>query len=466
MFASYIFYAWWDWRFLALIIINSVADYFLGLKISRTIDRKQKRYFLLFSILVNLGILGTFKYFNFFIDTFCVVTTLLGFQFHSPTLHIILPLGISFYTFKTLTYTIDIYKNQLAPTPKLANYLLYVSFFPQLISGPIERAKTLLPQIETRRLFEYSNVSAGAKSILLGYFKKMVIADSASYLVDAVYNNPADYVGFPMVIATLFYAIQIYCDFSGYSDIAIGLGRILGFRPIVNFNNPYFATSITDFWKRWHISLSNWFRDYLFLPISYSLSRVFTQEYFFHIKIELVIYAIASSVTFVICGLWHGANWNFIIWGAIHGLFIILERTYTVYKNKYTVLRLWRYLSLFNIPLTIAMVVFAWIFFRAASLGQALYIISNMFSDISHYTNIQTLSLKFRGIGINIEDIVVLCIFIGVLFAIEIINKHKNIDLLFHHRPLLKWCFYYFLVISILFWGTHNTANNFIYFQF
>ncbi|UCD62099.1 MAG: MBOAT family protein, partial [Flavobacteriaceae bacterium] len=307
--ASYFFYGWWDWRFLFLIVISSLVDYVVGHQLSQTSIYKRRKLLLGLSLLVNLGFLCYFKYTNFFIETFVDSFRLFGKNIEVSTLNIILPVGISFYTFQTLSYTIDVYRNQLKPTKDILSFFAFVAFFPQLVAGPIERASHLLPQFYKTYRFNYELVKSGLLLMAFGLFKKMVIADRVAILVNQVYNNPSEYHGYETILATVFFAFQIYCDFSGYSDIAIGIGRTMGFDLMKNFDSPYFSKSITEFWRRWHISLSTWFRDYVYIPLGGNR------------KGEARTYFNLFAV-FLISGLWHGAAMTFLIWGAIHGLII------------------------------------------------------------------------------------------------------------------------------------------------
>ncbi len=450
--ASYVFYGWWDWRFLSLIILSSILDYSVGFRLGKTNDKRRRKQLLYLSLFVNLGLLGVMKYFNFFIDSFTGLLSDLGVSTNTYTLNIILPVGISFYTFQTLSYTVDVYKRKMEPVDDIVSFFAFVSFFPQLVAGPIERAKHLLPQFQVSRKFDYALASSGAQLILRGFFKKVVIADGLAVLVDTVYNNPADYTGFPMVVATIFFAFQIYCDFSGYSDIAIGTSRLLGFDLMKNFNTPYFSKSLTEFWRRWHISLSSWFRDYVYIPLGGS--RATKKRASFNIL-----------VTFVVSGLWHGANWTFVIWGAIHGCILLIEKQITGLNDNLKT-KLHSVYSYVSIPITFIIVSFAWIFFRSNSVSDAVFIIRNMFSDVADYQNFEILSMKFRGMGLKMNDLVTSLVFLSFLLMIEYLDNKTDKEHLFGEKPVLKWAFNYVLLVSIVFWGTQNSAGNFIYFQF
>ena len=309
--ASYVFYSWWDWRFLSLIIISTIIDYLIGLKIYKSNDLHIKRYYLLFSIIVNLGILGFFKYYNFFIDSWIILLNSVGYYPSSVwTLNVILPVGISFYTFQTMSYSLDIYYNKLKPTRDIISFAAFVSFFPQLVAGPIERASNLIPQILNKRTFKYNNGVQGLRLILWGMFKKVVVADSLSLQVDYCFNNYHTLNGGLLFLGLIYFSFQIYCDFSGYSDIAIGTAKLFGIDLMKNFKYPYFSRNIAEFWRRWHISLSTWFRDYMYIPLGGS-------------KMGKWISIRNIFIIFIISGFWHGANWTFIAWGLCHAIIYI-----------------------------------------------------------------------------------------------------------------------------------------------
>jgi alginate O-acetyltransferase complex protein AlgI len=464
--ASYFFYSWWNWRFLFLIMISSFTDYFVGLGLSAKSDQKTRKILLFTSLIINLGLLGFFKYYNFFAESFAAAFTLFGQHLEVSRLNIILPIGISFYTFKTISYTIDVYKRKIEPTKDLITYLNFVSFFPQILAGPIDRANNLIPQFTKPRVFDYNNASIALRLILFGLFKKMVIADSAATLVNTIYNNPSGYIGLPMVVATVFYAFQIYCDFSGYSDIAIGTAKLFGFDLMNNFDKPYFSASLTEFWKRWHISLTSWFRDYIFLPTAFSVSWKIKGQRTLFIKTDLFIYIAASSGTWILTGLWHGANYTFIIWGGIHGLILIIEHIRRKSRLKTTNKPLRIVITSFNILFTFSIVCFTWIFFRANSLHDAIYIIKNMFSDVKDYSNFGALSAKFRGLGLSPADLFTTIFFIIFMLLTDLLDKTGLLDRVINQKPIYKWIYSYLLIAFILFFGTENSAANFIYFQF
>ncbi len=452
---SYVFYGWWDWRFLSLLIGSSLIDYAIGLQMGKSTDKSKRKKLLLISLISNLGTLFFFKYYNFFIESFAEVVTALGFTPNIPTLSIILPVGISFYTFQTLSYTIDVYKNEIKPSQDIIAFCTFVTFFPQLVAGPIERAKHLLPQFYVKREFDYNYASSGAKLILFGFFKKMVIADKVAVLVNTVYNNPHDYEGAPMVLATFLFAFQIYCDFSGYSDIAIGTGRILGFDLMTNFRRPYYAKSISEFWTRWHISLSTWFKDYIYIPLGGN--RVSKSRWSFNI-----------FLTFLISGLWHGASWTFIVWGVFHGLILILERFTKPIRERIAALIKWKFLlNSLSVLITFSIVCIGWIFFRANSIQDAFYILTTMFSDTADYLDPVKMAIKFRGIGWTPSDLLEVFIFLAMLEFVQLIDRKQFWgDTLKKIPRFFQWSFYFILLVIIIFFGTDNYTENFIYFQF
>jgi D-alanyl-lipoteichoic acid acyltransferase DltB (MBOAT superfamily) len=369
--ASYLFYGWWDWRFLGLILLSSVTDFTLGLAIANSATTHRRRVFVGLSLAFNLGILGFFKYFNFFEHSLAAVANQAGWPIGELTLRVILPVGVSFYTFQSLSYIFDVNRGRLAPTRDLLDFLAYVSFFPQLVAGPIERAERLLPQFQKARVFDYEEACAGCREMLWGLVKKAWLADSFGYYVRLVYHAPQSASGGQLLLATFLFGLQVYCDFSGYSHIAIGSARLLGVNLMRNFAYPYFATSPADFWHRWHISLSTWFRDYLYFPLGGSRgTKARTCANLF--------------VVFLISGLWHGANWTFVVWGSLHGLLLVVRE---LFRGRGAVARVpaaeecaWRppWAFLWRVVLTYAAVNFCWIFFRANSVGEAVVIIGRI----------------------------------------------------------------------------------------
>jgi len=454
--SSYFFYGWWDWRFLFLIAISSLVDFIIGQKLYKSNNVKKRKLFLLVSLVVNLGLLFYFKYTNFFIESFVESFKLFGKDIEISTLSIILPVGISFYTFQTLSYTIDIYRKQLKPTKDWLPFFAFVSFFPQLVAGPIERASHLLPQFYKTHKFNYNQVKSGLLLMAFGLFKKMVIADRAAIVVNQVYNNSGDYAGFEIILATMLFAFQIYCDFSGYSDIAIGAARTMGFDLMKNFNSPYFSRSITQFWHRWHISLSTWFRDYVYFPLGGNR------------KGKYKTYA-NLFIVFVVSGLWHGAAINFVIWGAIHGIIIVFEKATTKSRASiYKVLGLDKNTfsnKLFFALLTFSIVCFAWIFFRADTFETAMFLIKNSF--------VNNFSIFFNGqlynLGLERGNWIILFVSILFLLFFEIVyNRAKIVSWLNKQSFILRWSLYVSIILIILLFGVYGTEETaqFIYFQF
>ena len=382
--SSYIFYGWWDWRFLLLILFSTLIDYIIGLQLAKQEDKQHRKILLWASLVFNLGFLGFFKYYNFFLDNFTTAFSFFGADIKSNSLSIILPIGISFYTFQTLSYTIDIYKKNLQPTKNFLAFAAFVSFFPQLVAGPIERASNLLPQFYKKRKFNYHLAVDGMQQIVWGLFKKMVIADNCAEYADVIFDNSADYSGSTLVLGAVFFAFQIYGDFSGYSDIAIGTSRLFGFNLKQNFAFPYFSRDIAEFWRRWHISLSTWFRDYLYIPLGGS--RVGAWK-----KVRNIF------IIFIVSGSWHGANWTFIVWGTLNAVYFLpvlvsnnnRKNLDSVAKGKYFP-TIKEFSSMF---ITFALTLLGSIFFRAESLQHAFQYISEIMSyslfDMPHFMGIR-----------------------------------------------------------------------------
>ncbi|MEO1032024.1 MAG: MBOAT family O-acyltransferase [Bacteroidota bacterium] len=442
--ASYVFYAWWDWRFLSLIIFSSVVDYFVGIKLGNTKNLKKRRILLITSICVNLGFLGFFKYFNFFAESFADAFTLIGKPLEVHRLNIILPVGISFYTFQTLSYSIDIYRKKIAPTKDFISFFTFVSFFPQLVAGPIERAKNLLPQFHRKRVFTYDKAIDGMRQILWGLFKKIVVADNCAFYANQIFESYTDLNGSTLLMGAIFFTFQIYGDFSGYSDIAIGTSRLFGFDLMQNFSFPYFSRDIAEFWRRWHISLSTWFRDYLYIPLGGSRGGTWMK-----IKNTFLI--------FVISGFWHGANWTFLAWGFLNACYFIpLLLTNNNRKHLDVVAQdklLPSFKEWFQMSSTFIITIFAWIFFRAESINQAFIYISKIVS-ISFFSTPSFITTKM---------LLIICAFI----IIEWIGRRDQYaieKLGLSWRPMFRYTFYYILIFTI--WQFGGKEQEFIYFQF
>lgn len=369
--ASYVFYGWWDWRFLLLLAFSTLLDYFSGMALAATIDERRRRVWLWCTVALNLLLLGFFKYFNFFVDSAVAMLESFGLQANPLTLNIILPVGISFYTFHGLSYVIDIYYGRIRPTSDLLVYSVFVCYFPLLVAGPIERATHLLPQLSRERRFDHRLAVDGIRIMAWGFFKKLVIADLLANEVNEIFGDYQHYRGGTLILGTVYFAVQVYCDFSGYTDIARGVSRLLGIEVLENFRTPYLSRSIPEFWSRWHISLSTWLNDYVFTPVAIELRD----------KAKHGIMA-AVMVTFLLSGLWHGPAWHFVIWGALHGLYYIPYvyrkkglRSLSARKDADLALR-----DVPSILLTFALVCLGYVFFRAPDIGQALGYLSHLAS--------------------------------------------------------------------------------------
>lgn len=370
--SSYFFYSCWDWRFLFLLVFSTLLDYLTGIKMSEATSIKLKKFWFVLSICVNLGFLGVFKYYNFFSLSFANALSHFGLQVNPGTLEVILPVGISFYTFHGLSYVIDIYKGRIQAEKNFIDYSVFVSFFPLLVAGPIERATHLLPQIQRKRTFDYNRAADGLRQILWGLFKKIVIADQCAEFANLIFNNSDEYSGSTLVIGALFFAFQIYGDFSGYSDIALGTAKLFGIELLKNFAYPYFSRDIAEFWRRWHISLSTWFRDYVYIPLGGS-------------KVGLWSKVRNTFIIFLISGFWHGANWTFIIWGLLNALYIMPSIIFNTNRNNLEIVAKGKLFPSLkettSILITFGLTAFAWIFFRAESLDHAFSYISEIFSN-------------------------------------------------------------------------------------
>ena len=450
--ASYFFYACWDYRFLFLLIFSTVLDYFTGIKMSEAASKNKKRFWFWLSVIINLGFLGIFKYYNFFAASFAEALSHVGLHVNLWTIKVILPVGISFYTFHGLSYVIDIYNDRIKPEKNYIDYAVFVSFFPLLVAGPIERATHLLPQIKQPRHFDYTKALDGMRQILWGLFKKVVIADTCAGYANSIFANYSHYNGSTLLLGALFFTFQIYCDFSGYSDIALGTARLFGIDLLRNFAFPYFSRDIAEFWRRWHISLSTWFRDYLYIPLGGSKGGTW-------MKVR------NTFIIFLVSGFWHGANWTFIIWGALNALYfmplLLLNKNRTNLEIVAHGKMLPTIKEVFAMGITFSLTVLAWIFFRSESVGKAVHYIGRIFSP-SLFKTPDTRA--FIESNTNPFAAVLIILFFVV---IEWIGREHQYALarfgVSWYKPV-RWAVYYILVIAIfLFMGKEQ---QFIYFQF
>ncbi len=437
--ASYIFYGWWDYRFLVLLFLSTIVDFYVGRKLSEEINSSIRKGLLALSICFNLGLLGFFKYFNFFIESWNEAWSQIGVEMAYSSWSIILPVGISFYTFQTLSYTIDVYKKRILPTSNVFDFALYVAFFPQLIAGPIERAQKLLPQLTNKRNFNLDQAKSGLHLILWGLFKKIVIADNCAIYANEIFENYENLDSITLLLGAIFFSLQIYGDFSGYSDIAIGTARLLGINLMRNFNYPYFSRNIGEFWRRWHISLSTWFRDYLYIPIGGSRgSTGHTIRNIF--------------IIFIISGLWHGANWTFVIWGGLHAFLfmpiLLLKRNRTYIDTPGNGGWLPGVKEGLQIITTFLIVTFLWIFFRAENLQEALGYINRLFRNF-----------QYLELGRNYIELILLLLF---FFTIEWFHRTQEHPFTGKFK-IIKIIITILLILLI---GVHYKHHEFIYFQF
>jgi alginate O-acetyltransferase complex protein AlgI len=450
--SSYFFYACWDWRFLFLLVFSILLDFFTGIQMSNTESKARKRFWFWLSISINLGFLGVFKYYNFFATSFAELIASFGLKINPWTLKVILPVGISFYTFHGLSYVIDIYNGKIKAEKNLIDYSVFVSFFPLLVAGPIERATHLLPQIQQRRTFDYKRAVDGLKQILWGLFKKVVIADQCAEWANIAFNNPTNYPSSTLFLGAFFFALQIYGDFSGYSDIALGTARLFGIELLRNFSFPYFSRDIAEFWRRWHISLSTWFRDYLYIPLGGSKGSMW-------MKVR------NTFIIFLVSGFWHGANWTFIAWGFLNALFIMPSILFNTNRTNIDIVAQGRHFpsmkELLQIVSTFLLSTLAWIFFRAENIQSALLYIKGIFT-----TSIFTKPFFIEDSGnpvLPLTLILLICIFMAIewmgregKYAIETLVKKRG--------KLLRYLFYYSIIISLFWYG--GKEQQFIYFQF
>lgn len=449
--SGYVFYGWWDYRFLFLLILSSTVDYVVGRLLHKSISENNRKIILAFSICFNISLLGFFKYFNFFADSLAILLYQFGIHVNPRSLNVILPVGISFYTFQSLSYTIDVFKRRMEPTSNPLTFFSFVSFFPQLVAGPIERAIRIIPQFSALRSFSVANATDGMRQILWGFFKKVVLADTCATNVDYIFNNFNNLDGGVLVLGAIFFAFQIYGDFSGYSDIAIGTARLFGFNLMQNFAFPYFSRDIPEFWRRWHISLSTWFRDYLYIPLGGSRGSKLK-------KIRNIL------ITFTISGFWHGANWTYVFWGFLNGLYYIplilinnRKQTTSIIAEKS---KLPNVIELMQMSLTFILILIAWVFFRATSINEAISYLSTAVTN--GLFNISLIDLRGRGISSSLIDSAI-AIFIVVL--LEWLHRKKLHALDIRFLPhIVRWCIYWSFAFFVLFY--YGDERTFIYFQF
>ncbi|WP_309640878.1 MBOAT family O-acyltransferase [Flavobacterium sp.] len=442
--SSYFFYAFWDWRFLFLLVFSTLLDYFTGLKMSQTQNQTTKKTWFWISIIVNLGFLGVFKYYNFFAASFATAISNFGLYVNPWTLKVILPVGISFYTFHGLSYVIDIYKDRIKAEKNFIDYSVFVSFFPLLVAGPIERATHLLPQIKKKRVFNSDKAIDGIYQIIWGLFKKIVIADSCAQYANEIFANYESMNSISLFLGAFYFSFQIYGDFSGYSDIALGTAKLFGIDLLRNFNFPYFSRDIAEFWRRWHISLSSWFRDYLYIPLGGSQGGKFT-------KIR------NTFLIFIVSGFWHGANWTFIIWGALNALYFLPLLLTNTNRNNIEIVakgKLFPSLrELFSMSTTFFLVLISWVFFRADTITIALKYLQNLFRF--NFKN----GLEYLSIDRYSVELVLLLLF---FLFFEWISREKE------HPFFGKWIYFKLVIIliSIITLGVYSNITDFIYFQF
>jgi len=455
--ASYVFYMAWEPGYVVLIWISTLVDYVAGLRMGRLPDRKRRRPYLLLSLGANLGLLFFFKYYNFFSGALRPLLASVGWQAYLPHSELLLPVGISFYTFQTLSYTIGVYRGNVEPERHLGRFALYVAFFPQLVAGPIERAQNLLPQFLERHDFDYDRVTNGLKLMVWGLFKKVVIADRLAQLVEHVYADPTGRPGPVLVLATVFFAFQIYCDFSGYTDIAVGAAQVLGIKLMANFRRPYFAASVAEFWRRWHISLSTWFRDYLYIPLGGN-------------RVGIPRWTLNILVVFLLSGLWHGANWAFLFWGLLHGGYLLVGRFAAGPRKRIVSAcaldKTPRLLQGVRVLSTFALVTFAWIFFRAESFADAVYITGHLATGWSRIFGPEFLGNVQGSLGMWPREFLWSLALIVFLLATQMLQSRGPLRERISRQPLwLRWSVYSAALWGIFLFGVLR-QTEFIYFVF
>ena len=434
--ASCYFYMSWNAKYIMLIIFTTLASYLAALMLEKTESQRTKKVILTLTLCACLGVLFVFKYFNFFAGAVVDFLNMFALHLHPATLRLLLPVGISFYTFQTLSYVIDVYRERVKPERNFIVYAVFVSYFPQLVAGPIERTNNLLPQIKTPHGFDYSQAVYGIKLMTWGFFKKLAVADVLASHVDNVFSSVHSYQGVALMIAVFFFTVQIYCDFSGYSDIARGCSKMLGIDLMENFRSPYFSTGIREFWSRWHISLSTWFRDYVYIPLGGSHCGKLRHN-------------VNLMITFTVSGLWHGADWTFVVWGAVHGLGRIAENSLTLNREPHELVRVVRVIVTFVFVMTV------WVFFRAESLNDAVYIFTHI------------LYLHDNGLSFSVSKFTALPVTTLIICEYASLNDNSGlIKLLTLKNNMLRWSAYVFIGLITAFFAPKGLPNDFVYFQF
>ncbi|WKZ66120.1 MAG: MBOAT family O-acyltransferase [Flavobacteriales bacterium] len=456
--ASYWFYMSWRPEYALLIAFSTLVDYFCSYRMSELPDKRARRPYLWLSMTTNLGLLIFYKYLGFFVASAGSVAQAVGIDWQAPVLDILLPVGISFYTFQTMSYTIDVYQGVVKPERHAGIFAVFVAFFPQLVAGPIERAGSLLPQFRQVQVFDAARVATGLRLMAWGMFKKVVIADRVAVAVNHVYGSPHDFPGPVLALATVLFAIQIYCDFSGYSDIAIGTARVLGFSLMLNFRQPYHAASISEFWKRWHISLSTWFRDYLYIPLGGN--RTVKWRWYYNL-----------FITFLVSGLWHGANWTFVAWGALHGAYLVLAIVFAPLRDRLAaasgLARLPRLSHGLNVAWTILLVLVGWVFFRAADIGDAMHIVQASFTGHAAWLDPAQAKAMVQALGLGATELGIAFAAIVFMEAVHLVQARWGAAAFLARMPApARWAVYVGLVGAIIYYGAYHGGGQFIYFQF
>jgi alginate O-acetyltransferase complex protein AlgI len=473
--SGYFFYSFSKIEYLLLLLLITFATYYFGNKIYAAESIKKKRTYLFLIVFVNISLLLFFKYLNFTISIANNIFSSVNVNFALSTVNIAMPLGISYLIFQSLTYPLDIYRGSETKEKSFFKYSLFVSFFPQVAAGPIERSRNILNQFNESPDYDYSRVNDGLRRILIGFFKKVVVADRLAPIVNLVYDNPEKFKGIHFIIATLLFTIQIYCDFSGYSDIAIGTGKIFGIKLMENFKSPYFSKTISEFWTRWHISFSSWLRDYIFLPVAYWIAGKYSKKNSFNIGINYLSYITASFITMIICGIWHGAAWTFILWGFLQGFYLVFGFLTKSYRKKIKrFIHLDRnvfFNKLVKILITFCMINFSFIIFRANNLYDAFYIVSNLFNGtgelLVNFYDLSYIGNLFGSFGLYKSEIPAFVIILSFFLINETYGRNINIFNRLNDKPFaIRWAVYYFLIFSIIFLGAYNSNQQFLYVQF